>query len=200
MKKLTLGFLFAALVVGVVSLYGVKAATADEATSPGNKRLPAVVKERMEDKKGQLAQRQENAQDKVERVRKSVGVRVDAYNRIIGHAEKILDKLQLRIDKAKQAGKDMTEAQVLMSEARAKVVDAKAKLADIESKKGTAMDKASFLQIQRQFQAIQQDLKGIKRDASGIISILRGFNSATSEGKNPQKEGTNPASSSSLNK
>lgn len=202
MKKIVLTVLFTLLLVEVAFLYSAKPAAAEETTPSGIKRVQSVLKERLENRKDKVAEKRENViakaedkkVDKVERVRKAAIVRYDVHKKAIEKAEKLLGKLQVRIDSAKQAGKDVSEAERLMADAKTKLGSAKAKLASIEGKKGTAMDKAGFQEIQRLLQGIRQDLHVVRQDAAKMISILKGFNSATSEGKNPQKEGTPPAS------
>lgn len=208
MKKILLGILFTLLVAEVAFLYGAKTVVAKETTPSGIERVKSVLKERLENRKEKVTGKRENIKEKVEErkedrtemIRKSVGVRVDIHKRAIHKAEKLLEKLQARIDRAKEAGKDVSEAERLMGDATNRLAQAKAKLESIESKKGTAIDKSGFQEIHQLFQGMREDLHEIRKDASKIISTLRGFNSATSSGQNPQKDGTGSASSSSVSR
>jgi len=120
----------------------------------------------------------------VERVRNVVGVRFNVFERALNRCEILLDKLQIRIDKAGAGDKDTAEAVSLMDDARSKLDDAKAKLADIQGKKGEVVDKVEFQDIKDKLQAVHKDLNIIRQDGSKIIRILKSFNSATSSGQN----------------
>lgn len=150
------------------------------------------IKERVQEK---LSQRKEKIAEQIlQRIRKSVEVRYNVFTRAVNHTEILLSRIQIRIDKAQQAGKDITELNSLMADAKAKLADAKTKLDEIKALKGTAVDKEGFLTIQVKFKEIRQDIHIARQDAAKMIRILKGFNSATSQGQNLQPESTNPAS------
>lgn len=166
----------------------------DASTAAKAKHVAPGLKERalakVESVKEKIAARQEERQDKketiVERVRQSVKARWEAYKKAIARTDALLDKLQIRIDRAKEAGEDIAEMETLMADARENLAAASEKLAEIESQKGEDVNKASFLEIHNLFRAITKDLHAVRVDAAKIISLLKSFNSATSNGKNPQ--------------
>lgn len=202
--------IFGALAVFIFILVVVPALAEESSTSAGN--VAPSLKERLLNKIQRIEIRTDKKIDKieantekrverienriegstsakvkvVERVRNSVGVRWNVFNKAVEKTVVLLDKLQARIDSAKGAGKDTKEAEGSIVDARAKLDNIKTKLTEIESLKGTAVDKTTFLEIQGKFKEIQRDLHIIRVDASKIIRILKGFNSATSSGKNPQ--------------
>lgn len=195
MKKITFSllvvFLFTTIAVPVF---------AEENATPKRSIVP-ILKEKLERRipkiASKAAERVEKIENRIEgldkvrsglvlRVRHATGVRWGVLNKAIERSEDLLAKLQIRIEKAKAAGKDVTEAESLMVDAKKSLEDAKAKLEDIESKKDEAINKETFLEIQTQFKAINQNLHTIRINASKIIRILKGFNSATSSGNNPQ--------------
>lgn len=197
MKKI-----FFVAVIFMLFAFVVSTALAEEANTPAKKRLLPSIKNIKEKVSSAVAEKLENRKEgttgaktlKVaenkERVRQSIVVRWNVFNRVVTRAENLLDKLQERITRAKDAGKDVTAAEAAMTDARGRLKDAKSKLENIKSKKAEVMTKDQFRAIHQDFKAIERDLIAIKKDAATIIRNLKSFNSTTSEGKNPQKEGT----------
>ncbi len=179
---------------GVVFAEGSNEVRPTNASTSGIRRLEETVKERVTNIKEKVSEKRDAKKEAiVTRVRKAVDARETALSRSLDLAGKILDKLQIRIDAAKNAGKDVTSMSAAMTDARSKLADAKTRLANVDAQKGTAVDKAGFQAIETQFKAIRQDIHAIREDASKIIRTLKSFNSATSEGKNWQKEGSKSA-------
>ena len=173
------------LLVGVVVYYQPPNALAQESTPGGLKR----VQEKVEAVKEKVEVRKEN---KVQRAQNAALSRVKELGRAVTRAEGLLKRIQIRIDKAKAAGKDTTEMESLMADARVKLAAAKTKLSTAEGKIKDADTKAEFADLHQSFKSIKDDLHTVRKDASSIIRLLKGFNSATSQGQNPQKEGTTP--------
>lgn len=206
MKKISQGFLISLFIfVSFVSVGLADAQQVDVSTNSLKSRLEATPAtstkvEKMDKLKGKAVNQAEKRKEAketakenvVERVRKSVISRFDVFTRTVRKAEILLEKIEVRITKAREAGKNTNEAEKLLGEAKTKLADAKTKLTAIKDKKDIAINRAGFLEIHNQFKAIGDDLHQVRIKASRIISILKGFNSATSEGKNPQKEGTTP--------
>jgi hypothetical protein len=111
------------------------------------------------------------------RIRNSITVRWNAYSKLLTRSGQLLDKLQIRIDKAKTAGKDTTEVVNAMTDARAKLADAKSKMETLKGLLGTDLDKNGFKEAQKNLQAVHKDLNIVKQDASKIIRNLKSFNS-----------------------
>lgn len=130
----------------------------------------------------------------LKRFKKFVEQRINQADKIINREGILLDKLQIRIDAARVAGKDVTELNRLMVDARAKLADAKSRLEAIKTQSAKAEDKTSFKNFGSEFGAIYKDLKDVKVDASQIIRQLKGFNSTTSESSRSGKIKTGSAS------
>lgn len=113
------------------------------------------------------------------KVRAAIVARWNAYDRLVNVAGQLLDKLQIRINNAKAAGKNTAMAEAAMTDARAKLADARAKLDGIKASSGTTTDKNTFLNLQKSLQAVHKDLNIVKQDAAKIISTLRSFNAST---------------------
>lgn len=111
------------------------------------------------------------------KVRNALTSRWNAYNKLVTVAGNLLDKLQIRIDKAKAAGKDVTAATAAMADARIKLADAKSKMDSLKGLLGTNLDKNGFKNAQQTLQAVHKDLNAIRLDAAKIISNLKSFNS-----------------------
>lgn len=175
-------------------------------SAANSKSVQAQLLEKIKNEKERIASKvadkketkEQEREKKVVKVRVSIANRVRNHERLINQTENLLSKLQVRIDKAKAAGKDTTEMEKLMADAKLKLADAKQKLSEIDTHKTVTTDKAGFEALQKKFKVVWDDLKAVKEDASKIIRTLKGFNSATSEGKNPQKEGTKSGSTSGL--
>ena len=176
MKKslLTIVFCFAVIIMFSKDVFA-EASTPSGRFSGIKERVQEQLKEIRDLKKGDRTETKEQTQN---RIRQSLTARFNNHKKAITRAEILLDKLQLRMDKAKAAGQDTTQMEALMVDARSKLTDAKTKLADIEAKKGTAVDKAGFQAIMEELKAINKDLQGIKEDASKIIKILKSYNSS----------------------
>lgn len=197
MKKSGIILLSTILLLGVLYVYGVSLTSAQQATSSLDRRLQ-TLKEQIATNRGALKETREDLREKqkevgeitrekrVARVRQAVKARWNVLSRATQRAEILLNKLQVRVNEAKTAGKDVTIAEQAMVDAQAKLADAKSRLAGLKDKENTAVDKAGFQSVQSQFQAIRQDLKAVSRNGAKIISTLRGFNATTSLGKNPQ--------------
>lgn len=115
-----------------------------------------------------------------ERIRVSVRARWEAYNRLLIHTTTLLDKIQIRIDNAKLAGKDTKSMEIIMADARIRLADAKTKMDEIKSLKETALDKKTFLEVQSRLQAVHKDLNAVRLDVAKIIRTLKFFNSSKS--------------------
>lgn len=114
-----------------------------------------------------------------ERLRQAVISRYENISRLITKSEELLNKLQERINLAKQAGKNTAEAEKWMNDARLKLNSAKTKLSAIEGKKGNPVNKVDFRNLQLAYQSIHKDLNTVRIDAAKIISNLKAFNSAS---------------------
>lgn len=177
---------------------------AEENATTSTRPLPLKIKDRLENKlenrttkveirlEERLKQLDKVRRQAVERVRKALLAHWNVLNKAVERVDKLLGKLQLRIDKAKVAGKDTSEAEKLMAEAKEKLAQAKENLAEIKELKENSVTKDEFTTIRGQIKEIWQDLQVVKQNAAKIIRILKGFNSATSSGQNPQREGTSP--------
>ena len=150
--------------------------------------IPSLVLAQTQTTSSALEKRQEirnEARERiVARVRQAATARYTNLKRAVELTERLLKKLQIRIDRAQTAGKDVTEANKLMTEAKAKVADAKTRLARVESMKDQAVDKAGYQEIRTEFNAIRADIHQARLLAAKIIRILKGFNSATSSAVN----------------
>lgn len=124
---------------------------------------------------------------KIEKVRTSIISIYEAYSKLTLRAGQLLDKLQVRIDKAKTAGNNVTAAETAMTDARAKLADANNILASLKDKKDTAIDKATFQTLRKQLQTVHKDINAVRLDGAKIISSLKGFNSASSSAVNKEK-------------
>lgn len=187
MKKVALATVLISVFAMASSAFAVESLTAssDQATSGAIKNERLEVKSRSEAVKNTALERRESKREEVVlRVRNSVGVHVKVLDRAIGLAAKILDKLQLRIDRAKEAGKDVTSITALMTDARSKLADATTRLGTITTKKDQAVDKATFRSMELELKTIRKDIQVVKQDASKIIRQLKEFNSSTSSAKN----------------
>ncbi|MDD2823082.1 MAG: hypothetical protein PHQ59_03285 [Candidatus Daviesbacteria bacterium] len=120
------------------------------------------------------------------RVRNSITARVNAYTKLASRSGQLLDKLQVRIDRAKDAGKDTTDSVNAMRDARAKLADAQSKLTSLKALVGTDLDKNGFREAQKTLQAVHKDLNIVKQDASKIIRNLKSFNSNKSSTKSAE--------------
>ena len=168
-------------------------------STSGIKQLEDQFDGKLREVRQKVEERIEGKKERVEatrtaRVKNSIQVREGVFARAVSLVERILDRLQMRIDKAKEAGKDVTQMAGLMSDARAKLADAKTRLEGIKSKRGTVTDKSGFKDLQTEFQAIRRDIHGARENAARIIRELKGFNSATSSGKNSQNSTTSAVS------
>lgn len=169
---------------------------AQQSTPAGTLNIRGKIQQGVENIKERVEQRQTNVREKVlERVRQATKARWGVLNRMTNRTEALLNKLQERIDKAKIAGKDVTEAENLMADARSKLNEARMILVEFQGKETTAVDKTAFQTIQGKFQAVHKNLNVVRQDGAKIIRILKGFNSATSKGQNLQKTGTTSGTS-----
>lgn len=193
-------FTVALLSVVFVSVVLVPAVLAEQATTSGIKRLlPAAVREKLESRKEKVEERKEVAvekraalvekkEDAAERVRKSVVARWNVFNKAVTRAENLLERLQVRIDAAKTAGKDTAAMESAMSDAKDKLADAKSKIASIKDKRETALSRESFREIHDLFKVIKEDLRAAAKDASVIIRNLKSFNSSAIASPSAQKK------------
>lgn len=165
------------------------AVTANQVTPVRSSTTSAVkrLQEKVDDLKAKLAGTREQ---RVKGLINAVGVRENVMNRLITAGGRLLDKLQVRIDRAQKAGRDVAGMTTLMSDARAKLADAKSILTQIDGQKGTAATKADFTKIHGEFQAARKDIQGVKEDAAKIIRILKGYNSATNSAVEADREST----------
>ncbi|MFH0936850.1 MAG: hypothetical protein V1808_00985 [Candidatus Daviesbacteria bacterium] len=176
------------LVIFVLVLLTPQYVGAKEA-SDSNSAKPSSVQERVVNA---LEKKLENKLEDVKanllaRVRNAAVVRWEIYNKLIATSEKLLTKLQERIDKAKALGMDTKLVDVNMADAKTKLADAKTKLEEIKSLKETAMDKKTFLEVQKKFQAIHKDLNAIRLDGAKIISSIKSFNTTQPKPTNQPK-------------
>lgn len=186
------GLVISALLFSVVVLP--QAVFAENSSPSGIRNIKEKVQERIQTIKSNVAERrEERVENKVDLARKITSKHVDVLARVATAEGKLLDKLQIRIDKASAAGKDVGSASATMTDARVKLADANTKIADLKTKIAAAKTRADFQAIQAGFKVVRDDLIAVKQDASKIIRVLKGFNSATSSGKNPQAEGTSPS-------
>lgn len=137
------------------------------------------VEKKSENVSTKAANLEDQRTQNITRVRASVNARWNAYNKLIKSSGQLLDKLQIRIDKAKAAGQNTTNAEAAMTDARTKLADAKLKMDGLKSLVGVAMDKNSFKDVQKKFQDVHKDLNMVRQDAAKIISNLKSFNSST---------------------
>lgn len=194
-RNLTL-FLIA---LSVASLAVVATALAEESTTPGKIKRPLLpvraemkTLEKVENRVNALKEKLESKRENLlEKVRNSVVVRIDVYQKLIGRSEDLINKLQSRVDTAKTAGKDVKDAEVVLADAKLKLADAKTKLSEIEALKikvaevknssasaqVISLDKQNFKEIQTKFQIIHKDLNAIRLDVAKVIRILGKFNS-----------------------
>lgn len=164
--------------------------SAEEASKTGI-RPAAAIRQKIENIKEKILEKKEDREASVSakkeqaalRVRQAAIVRWEVLNRAINRSELLLGKLQVRIDKAKSAGKDVTAAEAAMTDAKTKLADAKSRLEALKTKKDTAIDKTTFKQIQNEFRIIQKDLNAIRNDAAKIIRELKAFNAEVREDK-----------------
>lgn len=198
MKKPITGLIICFIVFGFVVAAPV--VLAEQATTSGVKRfLPGMVREKLENRQEKVETRKEvvaekraaiaeKKEDAVERVRKSVVARWNVFSKAVTRTENLLEKLQVRIDKAKAAGKDVSAMDAAMSDAKDKLADAESKLASIKDKRETAMSRESFREVHDLFKGIREDLIAIHKDASIIIRNLKSFNSANSASPSAKKK------------
>lgn len=190
MKK---NLIFSLLLFSLMIVALPQAVFAETSTTSGIRKIKETVQEKLQNVKANIQERKvENIEDKIERARKVSLKHVNVLSRVATAEGKLLDKLQIRIDKASGAGKDMSTASAAMTDARSKLTSANNKIADLKTKIAAAKTRADFQAIQVSFKSVRDDLIAVKQDASKIIRVLKGFNSATSSGKNPQAEGTSP--------
>lgn len=179
MKKIILS-LFS---IAILSLF-ILPVLAKESTTPGSNRSENAkdkvenMLERKSEKEGSKAgEIEDQKKQNINRIRNSINARWNAYDKLSSRSGQLLDKLQIRIDKAKAAGQNTSDADAAMTDARAKLADARAKLNVLKGLVGTAMDKNSFKDAQKKFQAVHKDLNIVRQDAAKIIKTLRSFNS-----------------------
>jgi predicted nucleic acid-binding Zn-ribbon protein len=131
----------------------------------------------------------------VEKVRQTIVVRDAHFEQVFTRVNALLNKLQIRIDRAKSQGQNTQEIEKLMADARLKLTDAQTRAADVKTKQQTATTKADFVAIQPQFKAIKEDIRAISLDAAKIHKALKGFNSSlNSEGSRSAKPKPSTAS------
>lgn len=152
---------------------------AQEELTPGGLRqnVRNVIQERLEQRK---EVRQEVRQENEERIKLAVAARWNMFDRTIKLMEAILTKLEPRINKAKESGKNVDQAVTLLADARAKLLSARTNLENIADKRNSALSKAEYLVIRDQYKAMLQDLHKVRMDIVQIIRIIKGYNAATS--------------------
>lgn len=143
------------------------------------KKVQTAFERKSENSSSKAANSENQRTQNLTRVRNALTARWNAYDRLVKLSGQLLDKLQIRINQAKAAGKNTTNAEAAMTDARAKLADAVAKMDAIKPLLGTTMDKNSFMNIQKSLQAIHKDLNMVRLDAAKIISNLKSFNSST---------------------
>lgn len=182
MKKFLLS-LFLVFFLTIVMFWGVQPVSAEQSSPSGTsvKNLKEKIENRIENIKQKEDRLKEERKGKV---RQAAQIRWQVFNRVIQKSENLLDKLQIRIDRAKAAGKDVTAANTAMTDARAKLADAKTILEGIKDMTEKPVDKTAFTTIRSKFKAILEDLHVVRKDAAKIINSLKSFNSATSSAVN----------------
>ena len=113
-------------------------------------------------------------------IRKVVDNYVEHLDTAVDRSDRLLDKLQARMIKAKATGMDMTQADILMKDARAKISAAKTVLNNIEKDKLTATKKTDWVSIKNDFKQVKDDLKAVRLDAENILTLLKNSSSSTS--------------------
>lgn len=143
-------------------------------------KVQTILERRSNDDSSKAANLDSKKAENIARVRNSLKARWDAYDKLVVRSGLLLDKLQIRIDKAKAAGKDTKDMDKQMTDARAKLADARTKLDGLKSLIGTNLDKNGFKDAQKTLQAVHKDLNAVRLDAAKIIKNLRSFNSEKS--------------------
>ncbi|MFA5933103.1 MAG: hypothetical protein WCV81_02435 [Microgenomates group bacterium] len=129
--------------------------------------------------KPEIVSTKSGEEDKKIKVRTAVTSRWTAYDKLIIRAGQLLDKIQIRINRAKAAGADTKSSEALMTDARAKLTDAKSKMDALKSLVGTGLDKNSFKNAQMNLQTVHKDLNIVRQDVAKIISNLKSYNAST---------------------
>lgn len=194
MKISKIIFLSLILTVGILMISTAVQAKTEDTSKPGIIKKASDIRENIKDRiKERKATNSAEKDKKVERVRNAAVVRWEVLNKLVGKSEELLEKLQMRIDRAKKDGKDVTAIENNMADAKLKLNDAKKILSDVSGEKDQAIDKTAFQNIQKQFQTAKKDLNIVHQDAAKIIKGLKSFNAATPSTKRVEKEGSNSA-------
>lgn len=189
MKKISTSIILVLIAIILVIPSGVLAQGNSSVGNQVRQNVQEKIQQQVANVKDKMASNQGTEKEKVlARVRVAARVRVGIFNRAIGLSERLLNRIQLRINKAQAAGKDIAELNRLMSEAKTSLENAKTTLVGINGEQ--TVDKAGFEAIKAKFKAIRQDLQTVRQDAAKMIKILKGFNSATSAGQNSQATST----------
>jgi len=149
------------------------------------KRLEAL--QRLEERKAQMKKKQESIRaDVKERVRKSLEARYDVYDRAIARTGALLDKLQERVDKAREAGEDVSGIESNMAEAKAALDNTKVLLAEIKDNKDLELDKDGYQTVNNLYHESRKELQTVRENATEVIKELKSYNSTTSQNSNSE--------------
>lgn len=116
---------------------------------------------------------------KYEKLNAAVDQLIDIDTQVFSKLEKIIDKIQIEIIKAKATGKNTKNMETNLNDARVKLADARQNLNEAKLLRISAKSKNDYLSIKLKFGDINANLKVIRKDLAKTISALKEFNFST---------------------
>lgn len=108
-----------------------------------------------------------------ERMQKATQTRLNVYLKTAALIDQLLQKIQIRIDEARSAGKDVSSAEAALKDAQVKYAQIKTTLDQIQSEKDIAINKETFTQIHQEFLSVNHDLTSIRTDLVRAVNYIK---------------------------
>jgi DNA repair exonuclease SbcCD ATPase subunit len=122
---------------------------------------------------------------------------VRRYEAAILRMQKLGDRIQSRIEKARAAGRDVTQAQAALDQARSQWSQAKGTLEEVRGKLegvlGAGDPKAAFQEVKSLLGTMKGQLKSVHQALVEAITTLKGLGGGTREGQSAPGKPPAPA-------